>query len=369
MGSVGELGVGSVCCLLHNLIAGGSTRQWIHLLLRHVERDGRATIVAPPGPLADLARAGGIEVIPFSWGHEKPIDLERLRPILDGHDFAIVHWDLGVMDAFEPALEACGRAALAVHQLPNTPARWAGPEIMPSVRVPIDRALAEPHAVVLVRGEWHRRLVAAAFDLPGADLALLPASIPLEPAPFHPELGEPREILALMRLSADKAAIARLAVALTRRRLAARRPCRLTIAGEGGWAAEARELCETSLPPSAWRIEAAPSDPLARLSYCDLAVAQGLTTLEAAALGRRVVVARTTGADRAAAVVLTPDRYDAAARDPFGEPPLSEDTGRLWEEIVAVDAGALRALRRLVEEHNSLAAASRALREAIASTA
>jgi hypothetical protein len=38
----------------------------------------------------------------------------------------------------------------------------------------------------------------------------------------------------------------------------------------------------------AWRIEAAPTGPLARLSFGVLVVAQGLTTLEAAAaLGRR----------------------------------------------------------------------------------
>lgn len=369
MSATGELGVDSVCCLLHNLVPGGSGRQWVHLLARHVSGGGRATILAPPGPLAEPAQAAGIEIVPFTWGGQEQIDLDRLRAALGGHEFAIVHWDLGVMEAFEPALETCGRAALALHQLPDAPARWAGPEIMPSVRVPIARALDAPHATVLVRGEWHRKRVAAAFDLPAAELAVLPASIPLEHSPFHPELGEPREILALMRLSPDKAAIARLAVALTRRRLAAGRPCRLTIAGEGEWEGEAAALCEARLPRSAWRIEPAPADPLARLPFCDLAVTQGLTTLEAAALGRRVVVARTIRADRAAAVVLTPDRYDVAARDPFGEPPLTDDTGRLWEEILAVDMDDLRRLRRLVETHNSLDSASHALAGAIASTA
>jgi hypothetical protein len=116
-------------------------------------------------------------------------------------------------------------------------------------------------------------------------------------------------------------------------------------------------------------MEVAPRDPLGSLSSSDLVVAQGLTTLEAAALGRRVVVARMPGGGRAAAAVLTPERYDAAARDPFGEPPLSDDMGRLWEEILAIDEEDLHRLRLQVEEHNGLAVATRALGEAIAATA
>lgn len=62
-----ELGVESVCLLLHNLIAGGSARQWIHLLGRHVADGGRATIVAPPGPLTPMARAAGVETVEIDW--------------------------------------------------------------------------------------------------------------------------------------------------------------------------------------------------------------------------------------------------------------------------------------------------------------
>jgi hypothetical protein len=371
MGRGGELGVDSVCCLLHNLVPGGSGRQWVHLLGRHVASGGRATVLAPPGPLAEPARAAGIEVVSCSWGGwdgSGELDLELARATAAEHEVAIVHWDIGVMDAFEPALEACGRAALALHQAPRALARWLGPEIMAPARVPIARAVGDPHAAVLVRGEWHRRRVAEAFDLPTGELRVLPASIPLESIRFRPQLGEPREILALMRLSADKEAILRLALELTRCRLAMRRPCRLTVAGEGEWEEEAKKLCEERLPPGGWRMEPAPRDPIARLSASDLVVAQGLTTLEAAALGRRTMVAR-IASGKAAAVVLTPDRYDDAARDPFGEPPLTADSGRLWEEVVAVDGDDLARLRELVESHNSLEAGSQALAEAIAATA
>jgi hypothetical protein len=368
MASGRELGVDSVCCLLHNLVPGGSGRQWVHLLARHVAGGGSATILAPPGPLGELAREAGIVLVPCSWDDMAGENLDRIEATVSRHDFAVVHWDLGVMDAFGPALEACGRAALVLHQAPQAPARWAGPGIMPSARATVARALADPRSAVLARGNWHRQMFADAFGLEVEEMRVLPASIPLEQIPFLPQLGEPREILALMRLSPDKEAIARLAVELTRRRLAARRPCRLTIAGDGDWREQAGALCEARLPAMSWQIEMAPSDPIARLPSSDLVVAQGLTTLEGAALGRRVVVARVDEEAVGSGVALTPDGYEAAAQDPFGKPPLSEDPGQIWEQILAVGAEDLRRLRHLVETRNGLEAASRALAEAIAVT-
>lgn len=361
-----ELGVESICCLLHNMIPGGSGRQWIHLLGRHVERGGRATIVAPPGALQPAAEAAGVGFEATSW-YDEAIELapEGLRATLGRHEAAIVHWDHRVMDALEPALDSCDRVALAVHQAPGALTRWLGPEAMAEVRVPIARALDEERAAVLVRGESHRELVAGAFDLPAGRLSILPASIPLGAVPFQPQLGEPREILALTRLAPEKAAIAQLAVELTRARLSAGRPCRLTLAGDGPWRDEALALCQARLPSRAWRIEAAPADPVARLFASDLVVAQGLTTLEAAAIGRRVVVARSLDDEHAAGAVLTPATYDLAARDPFGSPALA-DPACLWEELLGLGEDDLRQVRRQVERHNSLETASRALAEALA---
>ncbi len=364
----GKLGVDSVCCLLSSLIPGGSTRQWIHLLGRRVERGGRATIFAPPGPLAEPARAAGIEVVATTWREGESGADADLWAAVGRHDAAIVQWEQGVMEAFAPALEACGRAALSLHQAPRALKRWFGPPTVATAREVLRLAVADHRAVALVRGEAHRRQVAAAFGVPPGDLQILPASIPLTSVPFHPAPAEPREVLAMMRLSPEKAAVARLAIELVRVRLAAGRPCTLTIAGEGPWRAEAAELCERRLPPGSWRIEGAPEDPIARLAASQVVVAQGLTTLEAAALGRRVIVARAVGEDGAAGAVLTPGRYDEAARDPFGEPPLSDDAGRLWEEALALEEPDLKALRRLVESGNGLDAASRALAGALAAT-
>jgi hypothetical protein len=360
--------VESICCLLHNLIPGGSARQWIHLLGRHVEQGGRATIVAPSGPLTAKARRAGIDTVDVDWSEMRVDDPSGPLRALDGHEVAVVHWDYGVMDAFERARRACGRVALTVHQLPDGMARWWGPDIVPRSRVPIERAVADPHAVVLVRGEWHRERFVEAFGLPAERLRLLPASIPLPEAPPRPAMAQPDEVLALTRLSEEKAAIVRLAVELTLDRLEGGR-CALAIAGDGAWRDEAVSLCESRLPAGAWRIEPPPPDPIARLAAADLVVAQGLTTLEAAALERRVVVARTPREGVGAGIVLTPDSYDSAARDPFGRPPVGTDFARLWREAVALDREELGELRGMVERNNSLETTSKTLAEALAGTA
>jgi hypothetical protein len=364
-----ELGVHAVCCLLHDLTPGGAGWQWVRLLARHVERGGRATIFAPPGPLAEPARTAGIEMVAAApWVEGGRTSRPDLWAAVGTHDVAIVHWEQGVMEAFGSALEACDRAVLSLHQSPRAMSRWFGPPTLATARAVLERALAEPHAVALVRGDAHRRQVAAAFDLPANALRVLPASVPLQSLTFDPAPSESREVLAMTRLSPEKAAIVRLAVELVRARLAAGEPSGLTIAGEGPWGSEAAALCERRLPRGSWRIEGAPEDPIARLAAADVVVAQGLTTLEAAALGRPVIVARSAGSDGAAGAVLTPDRYDEAARDPFGEPPLTEDTGRLWQDVLALGEPQLHALRRLIETRNSLEVASRALAGALAAT-
>lgn len=369
------LGVGSICCLLHSLLVGGSTRQWIALLGRHVEAGGGATIFAPRGPLAVEARAAGIGVVAFDWADlGDPGPSRRLWRAVGRHELAVVHWDHRVMDAFEPALDACGRAALTVHQTPTALARWFGPEILDPIRLPLEQAIDAPNGVALVRGEAHARRFEEAFGIAAERLHVLPASIPAESIPFQLRDAEPvdrgpLEVLAMTRLSPDKEAIPRLAVELTRAGREAGRPCRLTVAGEGPWRAQAVELCERGLPADSWRVEGPPDDPIGRLADSDLVVAQGLTTLEAAALGRRVVVARSTGDEAAAGAVLTPARYDEAAGDPFGEPALTADPAALWDEALALEPDDLRKVRRQVERHNSLGAAGRTLRKALSATA
>lgn len=365
MSDRGELGVAAICCLLHSLAPGGSTWQWIRLLERHVELGGRATICAAPGPLAEHARKIGIEVVPTSW--EATGTPGGPWSAVGEHDIAIVQCEQGVQGALGQALAVCGRAILTLHQAPQTVTRWFAPPTPARIRRSLERAAMDPHALVLVRGEAHRRKVATAYGLPREGLWILPPSVPLTELRID-SLQEPGNVLAMSRLAPEKAAIPRVAVELVRERLAAGRPCELTIAGEGPWKTEAVSLCEQSLPPASWRIEDAPEDPIGRLAAADIVVAQGSTTLEAAALGRRVVVARSLGARGASGAVLTPDVYADAARDPFGDPRVTENAAQLWDELLAIDETALSDLRHLVERHNSLDASTRAFAKALAAT-
>lgn len=366
----GSLGVNAVCCLLHSLAAGGSGRQWVHLLARHVERGGRATIVAPLGPLAEPARAAGVEIVATEpWAEFEATPRPEVLAAVSEHDVAVVQWEQGVMEAFGPALRACGRAALSLHQSPRALPRWFGPPTVAMARAVLELALASPRTVALVRGEAHRRQVAATFAVGEDELRVLPASVPLGSLAFQPRVDAPREILAMTRLSPEKAAVIRLAADLTAHRRSAGRPCELRIPGSGPWREQAAELCAQRLPAGSWEIEGAPADPIARLGAADVVVAQGLTTLEAAGLGRRVLIARSAGEDGAAGAALTAAAYDRAARDPFGEPSLDGDPESLWRALLAIDEDELRSLRGLVETRNSIEAASRALGRALAETA
>jgi hypothetical protein len=351
--------------MLHSLDPGGSTWQWVRLLGRHVEAGGDATLLGPPGPLAQTAEAAGIEVVPARWDEEEQCGWGTVTEIAERSDLAIVHWDFEVMNAFGPALEACGRAALVVHQMPLQMVRWHGPEVVAGARATLERAIADPAAAVLVRGPAHRHIFETAFGLRAGELRTLPVSFPLPP--FSPAQGRNR-ILALTRHSPEKASIPRLAVELTREGLARGRECRLAVAGEGPTQDQVEALCAERLPPGTWRFEGPPPDPIARLGAADIVIAQGSTTLEATALGRRVVVARRAGKGSAAGIVLRPECYEAAARDPFGDPEVTTDPGELWDGLLEIEDDELRELRRLVEAHNSLDVAAAALRDAVAAT-
>lgn len=364
MGEPGGVVFRKICCLLHDLGPGGATWQSIQLLAGHVERGGDATIVAQPGPLAEAARNAGIGVSPVSWAESG--DRDRIWRKVREHDAAIVQWELGPVEVFGRALEECGRVALAVHGAPQTVTRRLAPPAPMKLRRAVERAAADPRAVVLVCGAVHRLKVATSYGITMDALRVLPTSVPLNELSFRPAEGEPREVLAMTRLAPEKLSIVRTAVELVRVRLAGGHECTLTVAGEGPQQREVVELCERRLPPGSWRIEGAPADPIARLAESDLVVAQGATTLEAAALGRRVVVARSHGPRGASGAVLTPARYDEAARDPFGAPRVTENAGALWDEALLLDERGLAALRQLVEKHNSPERGLQAFDEALA---
>ena len=367
MGEPGSEAFRKICCLLHDLGPGGATWQSVRLLAGHVKRGGGATIFAQPGSLAEIAERAGIEVVAVSWGEDGRSD-SIWRHVAE-HDVAIVQWELGLVDVFARVLNECGRVGLAVHGAPQTANRRLAPPGPMKLRRAVEGAVAEPRAAVVVCGTAHRRKVANAYGVPADAMQIVPTSAPLDELNFRPAGREPREVLAMTRLAPEKMSIVRLAVELARERLTGGDQCRLVVAGDGPRRAEAAELCERRLPRGSWRIEGAPAEPLARLAEAELVVAQGATTLEAAALGRPVVVARSLGAHGASGAVLSPENYDEAARDPFGNPQVTEDAGALWDDVLDLDNASFVSLRCKVEEHNSPAVSLQALDEAVAAAA
>jgi hypothetical protein len=361
-----QLGTKRISCLLHSLEPGGSTYQWVRLLGHHVAAGGEATILAPHGPGAAVAEAAGVEVVATEWETEEAAGWSCVSDAAARAGFVVVHWDHVVMHAYGPALEACGRAALVAHQPPHQLLRWFPPEVMAGAQEVFERAAAQRSGFVFVRGAAHRRQFEEAFAIPPRALRVLPPSIPLPP--FAGGAGD-EDILALTRHSPEKAAIPELAVELTRRGLERGHSCRLAVVGNGPGRDWVEALCADRLPPGSWQFEDAPADAIARLAVADIVVAQGTTTLESAALGRRVVVAHhDAGGGHAGGIVLRPETYEDAARDPFGEPQLAADLDSVWDGLLSVDESELRELRVLVEANHSLDAAASAARAAITAT-
>ena len=142
-----ELGVESVCCLLHNLIAGGSARQWINLL--GAPRRGRRPGDDRRAGRAALGRRRG-------WPGSRPSTSPGPTAARRGPRRAAAPrspattWrsstgTTSVMDAFEPALEACGRVGAHPAPGPGSARRaGSGPRSCPAARAVVERALADP---------------------------------------------------------------------------------------------------------------------------------------------------------------------------------------------------------------------------------
>jgi hypothetical protein len=91
-----------------------------------------------------------------------------------------------------------------------------------------------------------------------------------------------------------------------------------------------------------------------------------LSGLEAAALGRPVVLARRSDDGRALGPVLTEGGYERFGGDIFGTDLPAETPERVWAAIDALDTEELARIRALVIARNSGRAQANALLEALA---
>jgi L-malate glycosyltransferase len=279
--------------------AGGETQ--VMALTRELRRRGhRAELICDPaGRLWERARAEGIECHPLRIRNAVDIGAAmRLRSILLGGEFDVVHFHTSRAHAMAPIVRGCARAAVVTRRMDYAPNRLFAPFLYGRE---VDRVIAISNAVA-------DSLIGA--GAPGANISIIPSGVDIER--FRPPSDEER-IAARHKLGLDDATIAIGAVGALEERKGHRyllqalalsetlRSSRCFIAGEGSiraaLEAEAARLGIARRVMMLGRID----DVRAVLAAMDIFVMPslkeglGVAALEAMASGLPVVLSRVGG--------------------------------------------------------------------------
>jgi glycosyltransferase involved in cell wall biosynthesis len=279
--------------------AGGETQ--VMALTRELRRRGhRAELICDPaGRLWERARAEGIECHPLKI--RNAIDLGaamRLRAILLGGGFDIVHFHTSRSHAMAPIVRGCARAAVVTRRMDYAPNRLFAPFLYGRE---VDRVIA-------ISGAVADSLIGA--GAPGANISIIPSGVDIEC--FRPPSDNQRAS-ARRKLQLDDATIAIGAVGALEERKGHRyllqalalgdalKRARCFIAGEGSIGgmleAEAARLGIAERVTMLGRIE----DVREMLAAMDifampsLKEGLGVAALEAMASGLAVVLSRVGG--------------------------------------------------------------------------
>jgi len=364
----GRVGAETLTCVLGDLQIGGVPRLYIDILTR-LQQAGVATrIVAPDGTLRPLAQERGIAWEPIDWTESRLATYERVRSLLAPGGRALVTADPAIVHVM-PALAAAGPAAAVFHGTAPRLPDWFGEARLARLVRLVSELERAGRLRVLTIGSTYVEEYARLFELPVERIALLAPGVDSAAIEFRPVAGPVRSVLSLCRLSPEKAPHVLAAVELVAEGLAQGRACHLDVVGDGPWRAEAEAVCERRLPPGSWTFHGATTAPLDAMRRADAVLATGLTALEAASAGVRVVIVRTTPDDAGPlGPVMTRARYQALARDSFGarsQPPAAPRD--VWADLDAVGIEELAAVRAAVDANNSLAVTAETLVEAFAS--
>jgi len=174
--------------------AGGETQ--VMALTRELRRRGhRAELICDPaGRLWERAHAEGIECHPLRI--RNAIDLGaalRLRAILRGGDFDILHFHTSRAHALAPVVRGCARAAVVTRRMDYAPNRLFAPLLFGRE---VDRVIAISNAVA-------DALISA--GAPAANISIIPSGVDIER--FRPPTAEERAV-ARRKLDLDHATIA-----------------------------------------------------------------------------------------------------------------------------------------------------------------
>lgn len=173
----GSLRIGGVDPELR--FAGGETQ--VMALTRELRRRGhRAELICnPAGRLWERARAEGIECHPLKIRNAVDIGAAlRLRAILHGGGFDIVHFHTSRAHAMAPIVRGCARAAVVTRRMDYAPNRLLAPFLYGRE---VERVIAISNAVA-------DSLIGA--GAPGANISIIPSGIDVER--FRPPTLEER---------------------------------------------------------------------------------------------------------------------------------------------------------------------------------
>ncbi|MFA4930046.1 MAG: glycosyltransferase family 4 protein [Patulibacter sp.] len=348
-------------CVLGDLQVGGVARLYTDLLTQLV-RDGRVCrIVAPDGPLRDELVERRIEWEPIDWDGPRLNSLRHLHALLEPGEPTIVVADPRTSHVIASAASR-GPVVCAFHTTADLMDAWLGERPMQRLADVVRSLQAARGLEVLTIGEQYRATYVERFDWDPDAVTVLPPAIDVEAFPYADPPVDPDLIVCVARLSPEKHAHVRNAIKLVHAGRATGRDARLEFYGDGPWRAEAEALCAERLPAGSFTFHGATRRPAAALRSAGLVVATGLTALEAACIGRRVVISRNIPED-VLGPVFTTEHFDLLADYAFGGRflPLTMPVDEAWDTLDRVRPEDLRAVRERVLAEHSLPTAARVL--------
>lgn len=349
--------------VLPDLDLGGVPRVYVDLL-RQLVRDGHpCRIIAPDGPLKDEVMDSQIAWAPANWEVPRTHSLDALVALLVPQEPTIVI-AARQLSHLVPAAAASGPTVYAIHSsFPQKQREWFGARAFEQEVIMLRGLRATGRLKIMTIAQTISKEYAGVLDIPAAELDVLPPTIDTTRFQFDRDPPDLRSVSCVTRLSPEKHLNVAAAVELVRHRLSSGHPCRLDVVGDGPWRGEAERLCADTLPPGAFTFLGATDRPDLALRRCGVAVATGLTAMEAMSIGVRLVMPRRTLDDRGPlGVTMDEGRFSEAAAHSFSgrlADPSPPDV--VWHELERLDEATLRALSGLVAQHHSTVTAASAV--------
>jgi glycosyltransferase involved in cell wall biosynthesis len=332
-------------------------RVYIDLLREFGRQGAECSLIAAPGELVPEAVAAGIDVSAVDWSQRKAQSYELVGRALGEATAAFVLADPLVAHVLPAVAARASRTVVALHTAAPRLGSWFSERELAVFKTITHGLVESGRARILTIGEQYVSEYETVLGIDRSAVDVLRPATRTDAVAFEPhDGGGLTSIVSVCRLSPEKTPHIEASIELLLALLDTGRSSHLYVVGDGPWRAEAQTLCLQSLPPGTWTFEGSTLTPIERIRTADVVVASGVTVLEALAVGRPVVVVRTTpDAIGALGPVLTVDRFPAAARDAFGWRTRAPWSGaEVVSELQRLDSSEIVRLRRLVEEHHDV---------------